>query len=99
MLAVMSIHARSRDACMWQDIIRQVEQGSSRVLQAVDWPQSSPDGHCDQDGQNDEAETSPDDDSTGEVCMHAGSDCIAVKTQLEQSTTQHTLSLAYIQNV
>ena len=50
---------------MWQDIIRQVEQGSSRVLQAVDWPQSSPDGQKDQDGQDKEAETPPEDDQVG----------------------------------
>ena len=30
-------------ACSLQDIVRQVEQGSAKVLQAVDWPQSGPD--------------------------------------------------------
>ena len=35
-------------ACLLQDIVRQVEQGSAKVLQAVDWPQSSPDNGKDQ---------------------------------------------------
>ena len=35
-------------ACLLQDIVRQVEQGGAKVLQAVDWPQSSPDNGKDQ---------------------------------------------------
>ena len=35
-------------ACLLQDIVQQVEQGSAKVLQAVDWPQSGPDNGKDQ---------------------------------------------------
>ena len=54
---------------MWQDIVRQVEQGGSRVLQAVDWPQSSPEGDKDHDSQSNAAETPPEDGSAREVCI------------------------------
>jgi len=51
---------------MWQDFVRQVEQGSSKVLEAVDWPQSSPNGQKDQEA--DSRDESPaEDDATGEV--------------------------------
>lgn len=53
---------------MLQDIVWQVEQGSSKVLQAVDWPQSSPDGQKNRGGQE-TPETPPEYGSGREVCM------------------------------
>ena len=35
-------------ACLLQDIVQQVEQGSAKLLQAVDWPKSGPDNGKDQ---------------------------------------------------
>ena len=59
-----------------QDIVRQLEQGSAKVLQAVDWPQSSSDGHKEQEGQGDEEhEASTEPNAQGEVCgllFHSG---------------------------
>jgi hypothetical protein len=51
-----------------QDIVRQLEQGSAKVLQAVDWPQSSSDGHKEQEGQGEEHEASTEPNAQGEVC-------------------------------
>ena len=56
-------------ASAWQDVIRQVEQGSSKVLQAVDWPQSSPEDKNDQGDQRRDAEIPAENDSTREVRM------------------------------
>ena len=62
------MESASQSDVMWQDIVRQVEQGSSKVLEAVDWPQSSPDGQKDQEAQSRE-ESPVEDDATGEVWM------------------------------
>lgn len=59
-----------------------MEQGSSRVLQAVDWPQSSPEGEKNQDSQDIAAETPRETGSAREVCISA---CNKAKLQLGQA--------------
>lgn len=53
---------------MLQDIVRQVQQGSAKVLQAVDWPQSSPEGQKDQDDHSGDDESPAETGTPTEVC-------------------------------
>ena len=69
MCHIMERAQSTMPACSLQDIVRQVEQGSAKVLQAVDWPQMGPDSGKDQvpEDQSRDSKHSGEPDLTGQV--------------------------------
>ena len=61
----------TKPACLLQDIARQVEQGSAKVLQAVDWPQSGLDSGKDlvPEDQSRDSRDSAEHEPTGQVTV------------------------------